>query len=88
MDSLPTWAAWSVISAVLLLSPALAFLIVVAVEILIDLLMEVGATADCTIAAGAIGWALFRKRSAHPELAPQTGPEQKPDEAALAAPPM
>jgi hypothetical protein len=64
-----------------------AILMVIVAEIQIDLLMEAGATADCTIAAGAIGWALWRKYGAQLE-ARQSGAEGAPEEAAIAAPPM
>jgi hypothetical protein len=65
-----------------------AFLIVIAAEMQIDLLMEAGTAADCTIAAGAIGWVLFRRLSPHREVAAQSGQEQRSDEPAFAAPPM
>ena len=88
MGSAPTWTAWSVITAVLLLSPALALLTVIAVELLIDLLMEAGTTAVCALAAGAIGWVLYRKRSPHPKVAPHSELEQLCDEPAIAVPPL
>jgi hypothetical protein len=81
MSSLRTWAAWSVIS------PALAFLLVMAVEILIDLLTEVGAPAPLAVAAGAFGYFLFRKMSPRPKVAPlYAGDEDALDEQAMAAP--
>jgi hypothetical protein len=70
-----------------LLSPVLAFLMLIVAEMEIDLLMEAGTSADCTIAAGAIGWVLFRKYGAQPEV-PQSVAEEAPDEAAIAAPPV
>jgi hypothetical protein len=88
MSSVRNWAVGSVIAALILLSPVVAFLIVIIAELVIDFAMEAGTAVDCTIAAGAIGWALFRKRSAHLVLAPRSGPEEDPDEAAIAAPPM
>jgi len=61
MGSLPTWAV-SIIAAVVLLSPALAFLMFLAVEILIDLLNEAGVPIYfAPIVTGAVGWLLFRK---------------------------
>jgi len=87
MSSLRTWAAWSVITAVLLFSPALAFLLVMAVEILIDLLTEVGPPAPLAVAAGAFGYFLFRKMSPRPKVAPlYAGDEDALDEQAMAAP--
>jgi hypothetical protein len=87
MNVVRNWAAGSAIAALVLLSPVIAFLMVLAAETLIDLLMEAGTAADCTIAAGAIGWALFRKYGAPPET-PQPGAEGEPDEVAIAAPPV
>ena len=61
MNNLPTWAAWS-IAAAAVLSPVLAFLMAIAVEILIDLLLEANAPASLAfIGAGAIVWSQFRK---------------------------
>lgn len=61
MGSLPAWAV-SIIAAVVLLSPALAFLMALAVEILIDLLNEAGVPIYfALIVTGAVGWFLFRK---------------------------
>jgi amino acid transporter len=61
VNRLPTWATWSIAVAVVL-SPALAFLMFIAAEILIDLLMEAGALAliGLAIAVG-IGWFLRRR---------------------------
>jgi hypothetical protein len=87
MSSVPSWAARSVIAAAILLSPVLAFVIVIAAEILIDLLMEAPALL-ALVAAGVIGWSLRRKRSPHPDGAPQSEhdlPLKEP--AAIAAPP-
>jgi hypothetical protein len=87
MSRLRTWAAWSVITAVLLFSPALVLLLVMAVEILIDLLTEVGAPAPLAVAAGAFGYFLFRKMSPRPKVAPlYAGDEDALDEQAMAAP--
>jgi hypothetical protein len=74
-------------SALILLSPVFAFLMVLAAEMVIDLAMETGRTTVCVVAAGAIGWVLYRKKTPHPE-ASQWEPEQEPDQAAIAAPPM
>jgi uncharacterized membrane protein len=85
MSSLRTCAAQSVITAVLLFSPALAFLMAIAAEILIDLLVEAGAPAILDlVAVGAIGWVLFRKMSPRPKGAPLSAD----DEPAIAAPSM
>jgi hypothetical protein len=71
MRHLPTWAPLSIITVAVLLSPVLAFLTAIAVEILIGLLVEAGAPVLPTlVATGTIGWALFRKLRRRPEAIP------------------
>ena len=68
MSSVPTWAIWLIIVPCVLLSPALAFLLAIAIEILIGCLMDAGAPALLAlIIVGAGGLFLFRK------LRPQSG---------------
>ena len=83
MGSARNWAAGSAIVALILLSPIVAFLVVIAAEMLIDLVMEVGVPVVCAVAAAVIGWVLFRRMSSDPELAHQSEPET--DETAIAA---
>jgi hypothetical protein len=85
MGSVRNWAAGSVVAVLILLSPVVAFLMVIAAEMVIDFMIEARATAVCGIAAGAIGWVLYRKFWRHSD-APQLEPEQEPDQAAIAAP--
>ena len=86
MSNLRTWAKWSVITAVLLLSPAFAFLTAIAVESLIDLVIEVRVPAILDVMAiGAILSLLFHKHGPQPDGA-QSGSE-KSDASAAAAPP-
>ena len=86
MGSVRNWAAGSAIVALILLSPIVAFLVVIAAEMLIDLLMEVGVPVVCVVAAAVIGWVLFRRMSSDPELAHQSEPET--EETAIAAQPL
>jgi hypothetical protein len=65
MSSFPT-CQLSIIAAVVLFSPVLAFLIAIAVEILIGFLMAAGVPALLAVLAGAIGWSLFHKLWARP----------------------
>ncbi len=68
MSSLPTWAIWSIIVPAVLLSPALAFLLAIAAEILIGSLVDAGAPALLAliiVAAG--GLFLRRKLRAYPQ---------------------
>jgi hypothetical protein len=60
--SLRTCAQLSIIAAVALLSPVLALLAFIAVEIVIGVLVNAEALAPLAfVAAGAIGWSLLRK---------------------------
>jgi hypothetical protein len=60
MISLPTWAIWSIVAAVVL-SPVLAFLMAIAVEIVIGALVDAGALPIfALVTAGAIGWLFLR----------------------------
>jgi hypothetical protein len=62
MRSFPTWARLSVVATVVLLSPVLAFLMAIAVEIFIGILVEASLPALIVlVAAGAIGWSLLRR---------------------------
>ena len=55
-------AQLSIIAAAALLSPALAFLAAIGVEIVIGVLVDAGGLAlPALIAAGAVGWLLQRK---------------------------
>jgi hypothetical protein len=60
MISLPTWAICPIVVAVVL-SPVLAFLMAIAVEIVIGALVDAGALPVLAlVSAGAIGWLLLR----------------------------
>ncbi|HEX8812198.1 MAG TPA: hypothetical protein VF742_09425 [Terracidiphilus sp.] len=61
MSSIPT-CQLPIIAAVVLLSPVFAFLMAIAVEILIGSLMAAGLPVLlAVVVAGAIGWSLFHK---------------------------
>jgi len=67
MSRLPAWAQGSIIAAGVLLSPVLAFLMALAVAILIGILKDAGAPAFLAlIVAGATGWIVFRKLRMRP----------------------
>ena len=71
MRNLPTWAPLSIITIAVLLSPVLAFLTAITVEILIGLMVEAGAPVlPALVATGAIGWVLFRKLRRRPGVTP------------------
>ena len=69
MSSLRTWQ-FSIIAAVVLISPVFAFLMAIAVEILIGSLIEADVPAPlAVVVAGAIGWLLFHKLRVRPSPA-------------------
>ena len=55
------YAGGAVISALFVLSPAVTFLVLIAAEMLTDLLLVGGTVADCAVAAAALGLVLSRK---------------------------
>jgi hypothetical protein len=66
MNSLPTWAMWSIIAAAVI-SPVLAFLVAIAVEIFIGVLKDAGVFEFLAVGAiGAISWLLLRKLRVRP----------------------
>lgn len=79
------YALGSTITALILLSPVLAFLMVIATEMLIDLLMVGGTSVICAVAAGGIGLVLYRKFWRRPQIAHQSKPELVPGETSVAA---
>ena len=82
------YAFGSVITALILLSPIFAFLVVIAAEMLIDLLMVGGTSAVCGVAVGGIGLVLSRKFWRRPKVVSQSEPELVPAETSIAAAPM
>ena len=82
------YAFGSVITALILLSPVVALLVIIAAEILIELLMVGGTSAVCAVAAGGIGLVLSRKFWRRREVVHQSKPELVPGETSIAAVPM
>ena len=71
MRNLSTWAPLAIVTVAVVLGPVLAFLIAIAVEILIGLLVEAGAPVlPALVATGVVGWLLFRKLRRRPEAIP------------------
>jgi hypothetical protein len=67
MSSLPAWTRLSIIAVAALLCPVLAFLMAIAVEILIGVLKDACVPALLVlVVAGAIGWSLFRRLRVRP----------------------
>ena len=82
------YAFGSVIMALILLSPVIGFLMVIAAEMLIDLLMVGGTSAVCAVAAGSIGLVLSRKFWRRPEVLHQSESEPVFGNTSTAAAPM
>jgi len=82
------YAVGSVITALLLLSPVVALLLVSAVEMLVDVLIVGGASAVCVVAAGGFGLVLVRKFWRRPAVMLQAELEPVPGEASIAGAPM
>jgi hypothetical protein len=77
MNSLPTWATWS-IAAAAVLSPVLAFLTAIAVEILIGVLKDAGMLEFLAlVASGALGCSLLRKLWVRPRGSAQSKREPR-----------
>ena len=88
VNPIRNYAFGSVIAALILLSPVVAFLLAIAAEMLIDSLMVGGTSAVCVVAVGGIGLVLSRKFWRRPEVVRQSAPELVPGETSVAAAPM
>ena len=88
VNPIRNYAFGSVIAALILLSPVIAFLIAIAAEMLIDLLTVGGTSAVFAVAAGGIGLVLSRKFWRRPEVIHQSKPELVPEATSIAAAPM
>ena len=75
-----------VIAALILLSPVVAFLMVIAAEVLIDAMMEAGVIGVSAVAIGAVGWMQFR-RIWRVEIAQLSGQKEVCEASPIAAPP-
>ena len=87
VNPIRNYAFGSAIAALILLSPVFAFLVVIAAEMLIDLLMVGGTNAICAVATG-IGLVLSRKRWRRPQVVHQSEPEPVFGNTSIASAPM
>jgi hypothetical protein len=60
MSNVRNWALGLLLAALILFAPVIAFVMVVTVEMLTDLMAKMGATAVWPVAAAAVGWVLLR----------------------------
>jgi hypothetical protein len=88
MRSVRNWAVVASIAALILLSPVVAFLMEIAIEVLIDGLMEAGVTGVRAVAVVPIGWTLFRRLLRRPAIVRQSGTKPVSDEETIAARPI
>ena len=88
VNPIRNYAFRSLITALILLSPVIAFLMAIAAEMLIDLLMVQGTSAVCAVAAGGIGLVLSCRFWRRPEVVHQSKPELVPGATSIAAAPM
>ena len=82
------YAIGSVITALILLSPVVAFLMVIAAEMLTDFLMVGGTRAVFAVAAGSIGLVLSRRFWRRAGAVHRSEPEMVPGDTSVAARPM
>jgi hypothetical protein len=61
MSNVRNWASGFAVVALILLAPMIAFVVVVAAEMLTDLVAKLGGPAVWPVAAGAVGLVLLRK---------------------------
>ena len=88
VNPIRNYAVRSVITALILLSPVVTFLMVIAAEMLTDSLMVGGTSAVCAVVAGSIGLVLSRKFWCHPAVVHEADPELVSGETATAAAPI
>jgi hypothetical protein len=72
MSNVRNWASSLLLAALVLLAPIIGFAVVVAAEMLTDLLAKIGAPAVWPVAAAAAGLVLLRKYRWQPRT-PQLG---------------
>jgi hypothetical protein len=61
VSSTPSWVIWFIVAAAIL-SPVLAFLMAIAVDIVVGVLIDAGVLKSVAlVSAGAVGWSLCRK---------------------------
>jgi hypothetical protein len=67
MNNIRNWASAAVVAGLILLAPIIAFVVVVTVEMLGDLMARAGATIIWPAVAGAMAWVLLRKFGGQPD---------------------
>jgi hypothetical protein len=66
MSNVRNWASAAVVGGLILLAPVIAFVVVITVEMLGDVMVRAGATAISPVVAGGMAWVLLRKFGGQP----------------------
>jgi predicted anti-sigma-YlaC factor YlaD len=66
MSNVRNWASAAVVAGLILLAPIIAFVVVITVEMLGDLMARAGAKAIWPVVAGGMAWVLLRKFGRQP----------------------
>jgi hypothetical protein len=66
MRNVRNWASTAIVAILILLAPIVAFVLVITVEMLGDLMARAGATAIWPVVAAATAWVLLRKSGWQP----------------------
>jgi predicted anti-sigma-YlaC factor YlaD len=66
MSNVRNWASTAVVAGLVLLAPTIAFVVVITVEMLGDLMARAGANAMWPVVAGGMAWVLLRKFGGQP----------------------
>jgi hypothetical protein len=85
VNPIRNYAFGSLVTALILPSPVFAFLVIIAAEMLIDLLIVGGTSAVCAVAAGGIGLVLSRRLWRRPKVVHQAEPEPVSGNTSIAA---
>lgn len=67
MSNVRNWASTAVVASLILLAPIIAFVVVITVEMLGDVMARAGATAIWSALAVGMAWVLLRQFGRQPE---------------------
>jgi hypothetical protein len=67
MTNVRNWASAAVVASLVLLAPIIAFVAVITVEMLGDVMVRAGANAIWPVVAGGMAWVLLRKFGGQPD---------------------
>jgi hypothetical protein len=67
MTNVRNWASAAVVASLVLLAPIIAFVAVITVEMLGDVMVRAGANAIWPVVAGGMAWVLVRKFGGQPD---------------------